>query len=147
MGLSWSQTVGTGGSKGRHLNDRLGFVTGLNYRKDRGMTVKELLEKNLFTLINEGQNSDQVITTPYCCDLLSVAMGKAPSGAVWVTVMANVNTLAVAALADVACIILAEGVLADEQTLKKAKEQGITVLSASEPVFETALKVQHLLNA
>ncbi len=111
------------------------------------MTVKELLDQNLFQLINKGDNAEQVITTPYCCDLLSVAMGKAPSGAVWVTVMANVNTLAVAALAEVACIILAEGVLADEQTVKKAKEQGITVLSAGEPVFETALKVHQLLNA
>jgi serine kinase of HPr protein (carbohydrate metabolism regulator) len=111
------------------------------------MTVKELIEKNIFQLVNEGENLNQEITDPYCCDLLSVAMGKAPRGAVWVTVMANMNTLAVAALTDVACIILAEGVLPDEQTVNKAKEQGITVLAAGEPVFETSLQIYQLLNA
>ncbi|SHK39198.1 hypothetical protein SAMN02745136_02391 [Anaerocolumna jejuensis DSM 15929] len=111
------------------------------------MTVKELIDKNIFQLVNEGENLNQEITDPYCCDLLSVAMGKAPRGAVWVTVMANMNTLAVAALTDVACIILAEGVLPDEQTVNKAKEQGITVLAAGEPVFETSLQIYQLLNA
>ncbi|MGN6712804.1 hypothetical protein [Anaerocolumna jejuensis] len=111
------------------------------------MTVKELIDKNIFQLVNEGENLNQEITDPYCCDLLSVAMGKAPRGAVWVTVMANMNTLAVAALTDVACIILAEGVLPDEQTVNKAKEQGITVLAAGEPVFETSLLIYQLLNA
>lgn len=110
------------------------------------MTIRELIEKDLFKLRNEGSSLDKKITVPYCCDLLSIAMGKAPLGAAWVTVMANVNTLAVAALADVACIILAEGVLPDEQTAKKAEEQGITVLASEEPVFETALRIYSLLN-
>ncbi|SHO52885.1 hypothetical protein [Anaerocolumna xylanovorans] len=111
------------------------------------MTVRELLEKNIFKLVNEGENTGREISVPYCCDLLSIAMGKAPSGAAWVTVMANINTLAVAALTEVACIILAEGVLPDEQTVNKAKEQGITLLAAEEPVFETSLQVYNLLNA
>lgn len=110
------------------------------------MTVKELTEKKVFRLINEGSNLNQEITEPYCCDLLSVAMGKAPQGAAWVTVMANVNTLAVAALTEVSCIVLAEGVLPDEQTGNKAKEQGITLLASEEPVFETSLRIHSLLN-
>lgn len=110
------------------------------------MTVGELLEKKTFKLINEGERTGEKITVPYCCDLLSIAMGKAPSGAAWVTVMANINTLAVAALTEVACIILAEGVLPDEQTVNKAKEQGITLLAAEKPIFETSLQVYNLLN-
>ena len=50
---------------------------------------------------------------PFCCDLLSIAMGQAPSGSAWVTVMSNLNTLAVASLADVACVILAENAQTD----------------------------------
>ena len=37
-------------------------------------------------------------------------MSKAPENGAWVTVMGNKNTLAVASLADVSCIILAEGI-------------------------------------
>ena len=51
--------------------------------------------------------SAAVRATPFCCDLLSVAMGKAPAGCAWVTVMGNMNTLAVATLADAACGIAA----------------------------------------
>ena len=111
------------------------------------MTVQELLQRKEIRLINEGKEINQKITAPYCCDLLSIAMGKAPKGAAWVTVMSNVNTLAVASLTEVACIILADGVLPDEQTITKAREQGITVLVSEKPVFETALSVYQIINA
>ena len=64
------------------------------------MTVQELIDKNVFQEINIGDDTDRSITKPFCCDLLSIAMGRAPAGCVWVTVMGNLNTLAVAALAD-----------------------------------------------
>lgn len=81
------------------------------------------------------------ISKIFCCDLLSVAMGKAPADGVWVTVMGNRNTLAVASLTDTACIVLAEGVSLDESTLEKAGEEGIAVLSTDLPVFGAALAI------
>ena len=66
---------------------------------------------------------EREITTIFCCDLLSIAMSKAPAGSVWVTVMGNRNTLAVASLAEVACIVLAEGVSLDEGTPKLKKKR------------------------
>lgn len=105
------------------------------------MTVKELLDSGKFETVTVGDRTEREITTPFCCDLLSVAMGRAPEGCVWVTVMGNMNTLAVAALTDAACIILAEGAQLDEAAEKKAKEQEITVLKTEEPVFDAALWV------
>jgi len=105
------------------------------------MKTQELTKITEFALLNEGKDFDREITVPYCCDLLSVAMGKMPSGAAWVTVMGNVNTLAVATLADAACVILAEGSSLDKQALEKAKEQGITVFQTSLPIFEAALYI------
>lgn len=109
------------------------------------MTVKELIESRHFELIQEGRQTERGITVPYCCDLLSIAMSRAPEGCAWVTVMGNMNTLAVASLADAACIILAEGVRLDDAAQKKAEEQEITVLRAEQPVFETALQVYELM--
>ena len=63
------------------------------------------------------------------------------SDGVWVTVMGNRNTLAVASLTDTACIVLAEGVALDEDTLLKAAEEGIAVLSTEQPAFDIALKI------
>lgn len=111
------------------------------------MTVQNLAEKQIARVVNPGDNMDREIETVFCCDLLSVAMGKAPAGCAWVTVMANLNTLAVASLADAACVILAEGFHMDENGLKKAQIQGITVLESEGPVFDTALAVYQAMKA
>ena len=85
------------------------------------------------------------VTGTYCCDLLSVAMSRVPEGAAWVTVMSNLNTLAVASLTEAACVILAEGAAIEETVAAKAKEQEITLLSTELPVFDAALKIYHEL--
>lgn len=103
------------------------------------MTVQQLLDSGKFKVINVGENSEREITTPFCCDLLSIAMGRAPAGCAWVTVMGNMNTLAVATLADAACIVMAEGVDLDDIAMKKAKDQEITVLGTELPIFDAAL--------
>ena len=103
------------------------------------MNVKQLLDSKKFQVIHAGDDLERKITTPFCCDLLSVAMAKAPAGCVWVTVMGNMNTLAVATLADAACIVLAEDAALDETAKKKAAQQDITVLATELPVFDAAL--------
>lgn len=111
------------------------------------MKVNDLIQKGSFMVLNEGENTQREISVTYCCDLLSIAMGKMPANSAWVTVMGNINTLAVAALADASCIILAEGSKLDEPALNKAKEQGITVLTTELPIFDAALIVYQQLNA
>ena len=110
------------------------------------MTVQDLIDSGLFRLVNKGEDTDRQITVPFCCDLLSVAMGRAPAGCAWVTVMGNMNTLAVASLADAACVILAEDAQPDEMALKKAGEQEITMLQTEMPIFEAALSIHRQLN-
>lgn len=110
------------------------------------MTIKDLIDSGLFEAIHVGEELDREITKPFCCDLLSVAMGRAPAGCAWVTVMGNMNTLAVATLADAALIIMAEGAVLDEMALKKAKDQEITVLKTELPVFDAALLVYRKLH-
>ncbi|MBE7717911.1 hypothetical protein [Lacrimispora indolis] len=109
------------------------------------MTIRELIDSNLFELVNAGEELDREIKKPFCCDLLSIAMGRATEGCAWVTVMGNINTLAVASLADAACVIMAEGAALDEAAVKKAADQEITVLKTELPIFEAALLVYQRL--
>ncbi len=110
------------------------------------MTINELIKQLPLTIISEGDLSRE-ISKVFCCDLLSVAMGKAPADCAWVTVMGNVNTLAVASLTDAACVTLAEGTVLDEVVVEQAKTQGITVLATTEPVFDMALQIHQKLTA
>lgn len=104
------------------------------------MKLKDILEFPECRVLSQG-DPERKISRVFCCDLLSIAMGKAPADGVWVTVMGNRNTLAVASLTDTACIVLAEGVSLDEGTISKASEEGIAVLSTELPAFDIALEI------
>ena len=104
------------------------------------MKLETILELPECKVLVKG-NPEREISKIFCCDLLSIAMGKAPTDSVWVTVMGNKNTLAVAALADVACIVLAEGLGMDEGTLTKAEEEGIAIISTELPIFDISLEI------
>lgn len=106
------------------------------------LTTQRLTEKG-FTVLSQGE--DREITSVYCGDLLSIVMGRAPADSAWVTMMGNVNAVAVAVLADTACVIVAEGLAVDPVAVEKAKSQGVWLLSSPLPVLEAALSVKEAL--
>ena len=98
------------------------------------MTVKDFKEKANLTALCLPE-PDREIRGGYVGDLLSWVMGRAKADDAWITIMSNQNILAVAALADVACVILAEGVTLESEILKTAEEKGINVLSSDKDSF------------
>lgn len=108
------------------------------------MTVQELiqaLELTPFSLAEPGR----AVTGGYCGDLLSWVMGRAPADGAWLTIMSNVNVAAVAALTDVSCVILTEGVEPDEPLLQKARAQGINLLGTALSAYDCAVRLGGLL--
>lgn len=105
------------------------------------MTVREAAQAANLEILVEGDALDREAECVYCCDLLSFVMGRAPAGCAWVTVMGNVNAMAVAMLADMACVVLAENAALDAEARAKAEQNGITVLHADGPIFETATAI------
>ena len=98
------------------------------------MTVKQLCEKaELKTVIMP--NGEREVYGAYCGDLLSWVMGRASSSNAWITIMSNVNVAAVASLADLSCVILAEGVLPDQEVIKAAELKEINILSSDKDAY------------
>ena len=108
------------------------------------MTVGELAQKLDLKIMIEGDLSRKVIGG-YVGDLLSWVMGRAQEGDAWITVMGNVNAIAVAVLTDAACIILSEGSPLDDDAHKKAEIQGVTVLHSGKSSFDLSVAVAELL--
>ena len=79
---------------------------------------------------------DREICGCYAGDLLSWVMSHAEYGHVWITIMSNINVVAVASLTEVACVVLAEGVELDSDALEAAKNQDICVFSSNLSTFE-----------
>lgn len=110
------------------------------------MTTREIRDALELEVVNEGDMSREV-TGGYCGDLLSWVMGRAPADSVWITVMGNVNAVAVAVLADVACILLAEDSPLDEAAASRAGTQGVTILRSPRPAYELAAALEKALAA
>ncbi|MBQ2733973.1 MAG: hypothetical protein IJF74_07430 [Clostridia bacterium] len=91
-------------------------------------------------IINEA-DGERLVNCGYAGDLLSWVMGRAPADCAWVTVMSNVNVVAVASLADVGCVILAENAELDDAALEKARAVGINIYRTAMPVFEVCAKL------
>ena len=88
---------------------------------------------------------DREVTGGYAGDLLSWVMGRAKEGDAWVTIMSNVNIIAVASLADPSCIILSEGVSPDDGVLARAEAQGVNLLKTRKDTFAVCAEIAVLL--
>lgn len=104
------------------------------------MIVRDLLELEELTLIQEGDMEAEV-SGGYMGDLLSVVMGEAQEGQVWITIQSHVNIVAVASLKGVPAIIIAHGYEPDEETCKTAEEEGIVLLGTKLDPFSIAKKL------
>ncbi len=102
------------------------------------MTVNEISKVNGFSAV-VLPDGDREVTGVYIGDLLSWVMGKADSGDAWITIMSNVNILAVASLTDCACIILSEGVTLSDEIVSTAKDKGINILAFSGSSYDAAV--------
>ena len=109
------------------------------------MTVQALTDALGLTVFHLAE-SDRPVSGGYCGDLLSWVMGKAQENDAWLTIMSNVNVAAVAALCDVACVILTEDVHPDADLLAKSKAQGINLLGTPKSTLDTAAALSAALN-
>ena len=105
------------------------------------MTPAAFASKYGLKVVSPGAGDCRDIGGVYCSDLLSLVMGRAQADDALVTVMANLNTIAVGVLADVSCVILCEGIHFDEACVKRAMEQEVCVLESAEPSFQVAIKL------
>ena len=96
----------------------------------KGLAVKELAG-------GAAEEFDGV----YAGDLLSRAMSHVREGNLWITIMSNVNVIAVASLTEAAAVILAEGVEMTEDVLAAAKQKGVAVYSSDMTVYEICVAI------
>ena len=105
------------------------------------MRVTELMEligaENLTPEIAE----DREITCGYTCDLLSWVMAHGDEGMAWVTVQTHLNVIAVAVLSDMACVVLPEGIRMEAESLQKARDEGMAVLTSPLTAYEICGKL------
>ena len=82
------------------------------------------------------KNLDREVRGGYASDLMSDVLAHAEEGELWVTMQAHANTVAVAAVKELAGIVLTAGREPEPLTLSKAREKGVPILVSRLPAFE-----------
>ena len=100
------------------------------------MKVSELIGLIDAKNLTPGVDPDKEITCGYACDLLSWVMAHGEEGMAWVTVQTHLNVVAVAALAEMACVVLPEEISMEEESLQKAEAEGLCVLTTPLTTYE-----------
>jgi serine kinase of HPr protein (carbohydrate metabolism regulator) len=108
------------------------------------VTVQEIVDKLSLQIAAGAGQLDKPVTGGYASDLLSCVMAKAQAGNVWVTLQAHMNVVAVAALLDLACVIITESTQIDGEMMARADEKGIPLLLSADGTFTIASKLASL---
>lgn len=88
---------------------------------------------------------DREVNGGYVGDLLSWVMGRAQAGNAWLTIMSNQNVAAVALMAEVACVVLTEGVVRTRPCASGPSQQNINILGTKLSTFDAASVLKQLL--
>jgi hypothetical protein len=96
--------------------------------------IIDQLDLNVLTVSREFAGITP--TGGYSSDLLSCVMAGAKKGDLWITLQAHLNIVAIAALNELAAIIITENAQPDAASIAKANQQGVILLSTSRPTYE-----------
>ena len=68
-------------------------------------------------------------------------MSHAKQGDAWITVQTHMNIVAIASLLEIGCIIIPEGIEIDADTIEKANEENILIISTQLNSYEIFKKL------
>ncbi|MEN3186268.1 MAG: DRTGG domain-containing protein [Atribacterota bacterium] len=106
--------------------------------------IRDIVKNLGAEVLVEGGMEHGAVRGGYCGDLLSDCIANAEEGSVWVTIQSHPNVVAVASLVGIPCIVVTNNQEVQEQTLEKAREQGITILKTPLSSFEAVSVLSQL---
>ena len=108
------------------------------------MTVKELSDLMGAKVYGDEEALNKNVDSLYIGDLLSWVMGHAEADQAWLTVQAHINIIAVALLKEVSCVVIIEDADIPQETIDKANEEHLAILSTSLDAYSFAVKFDSL---
>lgn len=100
------------------------------------MNIREVVELLSLEVKTAEGDLERKVTGCYISDLLSDVMANAKEGEIWITLQTHPNIVAVAALKNLSGIILTNKRVPEEETLRKAEGEHITIAVSRLSTFE-----------
>lgn len=108
------------------------------------MKLKDIIEALSLEIKTPGLDLEREVTGGYVSDLLSDVIGNAKEKCVWITLQIHLNIIAVASLKGISGIILVNSRTPDDDTLNKAVQENVPVMTSSLPTFEVVGRLYSL---
>jgi serine kinase of HPr protein (carbohydrate metabolism regulator) len=108
------------------------------------MKIGELAEKLGLEII-QGKFEDTEILGGYTSDLLSDVMAHSSAGEVLITIQAHKNAVAVATLAGITAVVIANNRPVQQDMITAAEEEGIALFRSRENQFVLSGRLYGLL--
>ena len=107
-------------------------------------TIIETLDLEVKTT---GGDLSREVSGVYVSDLLSDVLAHAKEDDLWVTLQGHPNIVAVASMKDLSGIVLVNGRTPEDETLEKANDEDLPVMTTEMRAFNLAGKLYGLLGA
>ncbi len=108
------------------------------------MKLQEIIDSLSLKVETPSADLSREVKGAYVSDMLSDVMGNSKEGFLWITIQVHLNIVAVASLKELAGIILVNNRGPAEDTLKKAIEENIPVMTTPLPAFDLAGRLYSL---
>jgi hypothetical protein len=100
------------------------------------MNLQEIISGLGLEVKTIGLDLNREVTGGYVSDLLSDVIGNSKEGYIWLTIQVHLNIVAVASLKGLSGIILVNNRKPDDDTIKKAVQENIPLMTSQSPAFD-----------
>ena len=106
------------------------------------MNLKQIITEIDFKILSRELDFSTIeVSNGYVSDLMSCVMAGASKNDLWVTLQSHSNIVAIAALLDLSAIIITEDSQPNEETIAKANQENIILLSTPLSSFNVVGKL------
>jgi predicted transcriptional regulator len=100
------------------------------------LTISDLVKPFGLKIETGKDRLDEEVTGGYASDLLSDVIAHSRKGNVWITIQTHPNIVAVATMKELSGIILTGGRQPEAETIQRAAQEGIPILTSPLFTFE-----------
>ena len=110
------------------------------------MKLNAIQEQLGLRLLTADTGLEDEASGAYASDLLSDVIANSKEGQLWITLQIHQNVVAVAKLKDHSGIIIVNNREPEEETLRKANEEGVNIFQTPDSAFVISGRLYRALN-
>ena len=109
------------------------------------MKLNQIAEKLNLDARVAVNNLDAEVRNGYVSDLLSDVLANSEENDLWITLQLHPNIVAIASMKGLSGIVIINGREPEEETVKKAEEENISIMVSTMTAFELSGKLYALI--